>query len=257
MARVRSPNYPALGLPAAVDMVRKVHSLQQNTTEPRNVVLKHMGYSGVNGRALKSISALIKYGFLKKEGKEGLRVSDRAVAILYPDPDNPNLKEQELFAASREPDLFADIFDRWSHRPSEDSLRAFLIQKGYNLNSVEAVARAFYETYDLVSDFDALYDSDAELENEEDDDALVSEKKSQQKHAKSDDAKTVATDTRGASMKALPINLTKPIFDFETVEIATKIDNQEDLSKLISRLEQIKSMLPKKSEDESDISDLM
>ena len=43
------------------------------------------------------------------------------------------------------------------------------------------------------------------------------------------------------------MNCTRPIFDFESVQIVTKIDNQEDLSELVTRLEAIKGMLPKKS----------
>ena len=41
------------------------------------------------------------------------------------------------------------------------------------------------------------------------------------------------------------LNSTRPVFDFETVTINTRIDNQEDLAELIDRLEQLKSMLPK------------
>ena len=37
------------------------------------------------------------------------------------------------------------------------------------------------------------------------------------------------------------------VFDFETVAINTRIDNQEDLEELVLRLQQIKSMLPKES----------
>jgi hypothetical protein len=44
------------------------------------------------------------------------------------------------------------------------------------------------------------------------------------------------------------LNSTKPIFDFETVAIHTKIDNQEDLAELIERLEKIKGMLPNKTQ---------
>ena len=53
----------------------------------------------------------------------------------------------------------------------------------------------------------------------------------------------------GSTGFAPSVNSTKPIFDFESVSISTKIDNQEDLAELLNRLEQIKSMLPHKKVD--------
>ena len=55
---------------------------------------------------------------------------------------------------------------------------------------------------------------------------------------------------------ATNLNVTKPVFDFETVKVQTKIDNQEDLAELISRLEKIKTMLPMKSEENTRLRDL-
>lgn len=242
MTRVRSPAYPALSLPAAVEMIRKVHKIQQTTPEPRIVVLQHMGYSKENGRAQKSISALIKYGFLEKEGEDGLRVSKRAISILYPDPDNPAEQDAALLAASREPSLFNEIFERWGHRPSEESLRAYLINKGFNVNSVDQVARAFYDTFDLVSELADSYDSEITDEGEDEGEQMAETLMAE---------KGLAIKKRAPKTPppAIGLNVTKPLFDFETVQVQTMIDNQEDLAELISRLEQIKAMLPMKSQD--------
>ena len=242
MTRVRSPAYPALSLPAAVDMIRKVHKIQQNTPEPRIVVLHHMGYSKENGRAQKSISALIKYGFLKSEGADGLRVSDRAISILYPDPDNLALRDEALYSASREPSLYNEIFARWGHRPSEESLKAYLIKKGFNVNAVDQVARAFYDTFELVSDLSDSYDFE-DTDETEDEGEQMTETQTVEKERTSE-KRAVETPPLATSL-----NVTKPVFDFETVQVQTRIDNQEDLAELISRLEQIKAMLPMKSQD--------
>lgn len=242
MARVRSPAYPALSLPAAVEMIRKVHKIQQNTPEPRIVVLQHMGYSKENGRAQKSISALIKYGFLEKQGDEGLRVSDRAISILYPDPDNLAGRDEALLSASREPSLFNEIFQRWPHRPSEESLNAYLINKGFNVNSVDQVTRAFYDTFDLVSELDDSYDSEDTANYEDEDEQMTETLNAEREPALKKRVLERQPTTTG-------LNVTKPVFDFETVQIQTMIDNQEDLAELISRLEQIKAMLPMKPQD--------
>ncbi len=246
MSRVRSPAYPALSLPSAIESIRKVYFAQQGTPEPRDVVVKHMGYSKPSGTSDKSISALIKYGFLEKESHGNLRVTDRAISILYPDTDNPSISSAALYEAAREPDLFNTIFNRWDHRPSESSLQAFLIREGFNMNSVDNVARSFYDTYDLVNHIERAYDSstdDDELSDEDDD------------MNSSNDKIRVFTKavipppspTTHANVSDI-LNITKPMFDFETIQINTKIDNQDDLEELIARLESVKGMLPRKTD---------
>ena len=246
MARVRSPAYPSLSLSAAVDMIRKVYSAQQGTPEPREVVLKHMGYSGESGRALKSISSLIKYGFLEKHGNDGMRVSKRAISIIYPDPDDPDATNKALFDASREPALFQELFERWEQRPTENSLESYLIRKGFNVNAVESVARAFYETFDLVSGFSDSSDSadhDEPVETEED---SIPEKQDVREHYT---LKHPARYVSGATNQdTMPLNDTRPIFDFDTVVVRTTIDNRNDLAELISRLQKLEQMLPVKAE---------
>jgi hypothetical protein len=245
MARKRSPNYPALSLPEAIERIKDVHKEQQTTAEPREVVLQHMGYAGVSGRSLKSISALIKYGLLEDAGGNELRVSRRALAILFPDPEDPTAKQQALLDAAHNPSLFAAIFDKWkTTRPSEASLKSFLAHKEFNTNSVEQVARAFYETFDLVNDLLGSYDSSGRKPADDDDDEEEEDAMEQTPH------QPAKVDTGGAKT-SIPssVNSTKPVFDFETVQINTRIDNQEDLAELVSRLEQIKSMLPKKGQN--------
>lgn len=241
MARVRSPNYPGLSLPSAIERIEQVHAQQQRTPEPREVVMRHMGYGSVNGRALKAISALLKYGFLEDAGK-GLRVSERAIAILFPDPSNPDLKRQAISEAARAPDLFQRIFERWEGRPSADALKHFLIHQGFSLNAVEQVARSFYDTFDLVESQGAAYDPSDTAQEE---DAVMEAENAKPKVSA---GVGIATVTSSARAVGIALNSTKPVFDFETVAINTKIDNQEDLAELIERLEQLKAMLPKKTQ---------
>ena len=47
----------------------------------------------------------------------------------------------------------------------------------------------------------------------------------------------------GAAAEAVR-NVTKPVFDFETVGVWTMIDNRRDLRELINRLEKLEAMLP-------------
>ena len=124
MARVRSPNYPAISLAETLKRVGQLHTRERQHLMAREVVVKGMGYSGVNGASLGALSAGVKYGLLDQAGKgQDYRVSDRAVAILH--PHTPAEKADAIRAAARSPALFAELLDHFKGSlPSDDNLRA-------------------------------------------------------------------------------------------------------------------------------------
>jgi len=159
MARVRSPNYPALSLPDAIDRIKKVHTSQQHLPEPREVVAQHMGYGGLNGAALKSLSALIKYGLLVEETKGELKVSDRALSIIF--SDTAEEKFNALLEAATEPALFSEIYDRWEGAiPSDESLKNYLVRRQFSTSAMDSVTKNYRETFELVARESVEYDSD-------------------------------------------------------------------------------------------------
>ena len=149
MARVRSPNYPAVGLPEAIERIRNLHELQHQTPEEREVVAQHLGYGGLNGQSLKILSALIKFGLLEKTQNGCLRVSDRAINILYPEGDD---RSQAIREAAFAPDLFSDIRERWPDRaPTDESLRAYLIRRQFAQSAIDDVIENYRETIEFVT----------------------------------------------------------------------------------------------------------
>src|SRR5258708_7551011 len=127
MARIRSPNYPAISLPDALKRIGQVFARERLHKAPREVVVKGMGYGGINGASLTALSAALKYGLLVKEG-EDYRVSDRAVAILH--PHTPQEKSEALKQAAFSPKLFAELAEHFKGDvPSDDNLRAYLVRR--------------------------------------------------------------------------------------------------------------------------------
>lgn len=51
--------------------------------------------------------------------------------------------------------------------------------------------------------------------------------------------------TKKFKKQNMPMNRANPIFDFEHVYIATKIDNRNDLFDLVNHLQKIAPLLPK------------
>lgn len=153
--RTRSPNYPALSLPVALDKVATLYKNQHTHSAPREVVAQGMGYNSLNGASATAISALHKYGLLDRLGDE-LKLSDRAMRILH--PHSPEEKAAAIREAAYEPTLFAELADRFTGAfPSDDILRNFLIRSGFSPAAVSFVILAYRDTAELVASEGGAY----------------------------------------------------------------------------------------------------
>ena len=167
MARIRSPNYPAISLAEAIKRVGQIHVKERQHPCSKEVAIKGIGYSGIHGVSLGALSALVKYGLLDQEGRgEDYRVSDRAVAILH--PHTPTEKAVAINEAARSPVLFNELLDYFNGSlPSDDNLRAYLVRKGFSQTSLANVIQSFRETMELVSSNSEGYNSGISQNTEE------------------------------------------------------------------------------------------
>jgi len=146
--RTRSPNYPSLSLPEALDKVRLIYQNQHTHGAPREVVVKSMGYAGINGASATAISALSKYGLLEGRGDE-IRVSDRAMRFL--NPLNDQERSEAIREAAKEPALFQELTEKFpGPLPNEEVLRNYLIRNGFAPAAVSGVILAYRETLAYV-----------------------------------------------------------------------------------------------------------
>jgi len=154
--RVRSPNYPALSLPEAVEKVHMVYRSQHTHGAPREVVVKGMGYAGLNGASATAVSALMKYGLLDRSGDE-LKVSSRAMCIIA--PHSQEEKAEALRDAAFSPPLFSELAEKFPDRmPSDEVLKNYLIRKGFATGALPSVISAYKETSEMVERDAAPYD---------------------------------------------------------------------------------------------------
>lgn len=151
MSRVRSPNYPAMSLPEAVDRIRTIHKAEGKNSMGRETIAKLLGFSGINGASATAISAIGKYGLLEVAGDGESRVSELAVNILY--PDDSAEKQKSLAEAAFRPTLFREVREKWPDRPpSDENLRSYLVKKGFAQNALDGVIRIYRETIDNLGD---------------------------------------------------------------------------------------------------------
>jgi hypothetical protein len=149
MSRMRSPSYPSVPLKQAIDLVSKIHRSCRSNVITRENAVHEMGYSGLTGRSMKVLSALLQFGLLEKAGTGDVKVTQRAVDILH-GIDESDRNEATLEAAYA-PQLFRDIHERFPDGiPSEGVIRSYLIQQDFVDVAIGPAITAFMETYRTV-----------------------------------------------------------------------------------------------------------
>lgn len=158
MAKSRSPVYPAIGLPEAIERIRRVYEKDYTAKLPKLVIAEHMGYSALSGKALAVLSALNKYGLLEGRGDES-RVTPLAVEILAHEPGTKE-RGDAILAAATAPELFQDMDERSSGGKGSDAgLKAWLQTIGFIPSAAEAAIRSYRETKALVESESGGYTS--------------------------------------------------------------------------------------------------
>lgn len=156
MSRIRSPNYPQIGLGAAIERARLIYKAERQNRISRDTAVKLMGFGGYNGASAGVLSAVLKFGLLEGQGEE-MRVSDLAVRILVPHDDDE--KAEAIREAAANPPLFVEMAERWPNDPPSDhSLRAYLTRRGFADSALEAVIKSYWDTASLVRDAGPQYD---------------------------------------------------------------------------------------------------
>ncbi|MGA2149453.1 MAG: hypothetical protein ABSH49_31340 [Bryobacteraceae bacterium] len=165
--RHRSPNYPALGLRAAVDKINAVYAQDGLATSLKIAALKHMGYEKAHGEAARTLSALKSFGLIEEIG-DRIKLTQRGIDIVARE-EGDSQRSTALWTAAISPDIYQDLLKQYreSGLPSDIALKSELIAvKRFNPNAVQEFIRDFRDTLEFagISDVRVI---DWNLENEE------------------------------------------------------------------------------------------
>jgi hypothetical protein len=165
MAKMRSPNYPAVGLSQAIAAAGKLWKEEKRTAVAQNVAAKALGYKGLNGPARMVLSAMKKYGLLDGRGN-AVKLSDQAITILHSEPDSEQRAEALRKAALR-PDLFRELYQ--SHREASDTAltSCLMVQKSFSDAGARQCITAFRDTLAVANLKASGYSPDAGTEPDE------------------------------------------------------------------------------------------
>lgn len=146
-AKGRSPNYPALSLPQALEATRKLWDAEKRTAVSHETAAHAMGYSSLSGPARVAIGALRQYGLIDKAEAGHIRVSQLGVSALHGDGTD---QAAAVATAAGQPELFRELMV--SHlEASENAIRSYLItKKSFVEDGARKAAKAFRETMALA-----------------------------------------------------------------------------------------------------------
>lgn len=163
----RSPNYPSISLPYAVDRAKTLYEKDRRAGAPIDVALKHLGYNSRNGAALRVLAALRTFG-LTEERDGRIFVSPSALDVLvYPDSDER--RKRPLRDCALKPAAYQKVYDRYKDGlPSDETIKAELIREfGFNDKVVDSFLNDFKATLDFagVKFGDSAQDATQNTEN--------------------------------------------------------------------------------------------
>jgi hypothetical protein len=162
----RSPNYPSVGLETAIASAGQLYRKEKRSPVPMEVAAKDLGYQSLSGPARSRLAAMRHYGLIDLTGKALVKVSDRAMVLLFREPTETQYRE-ELQKAALEPAIFRDLYDGYRDA-SESNIRWYLMgQRKYSEDGAQRLIRSFQATLDFAKLTDQSYDPDDRGDDEE------------------------------------------------------------------------------------------
>src|SRR5437879_1101818 len=149
--RHRSPNYPSIGLRAAVGKIDTLYKNGGLAPLMKVTALKQMGFENPAGDAARVLSAVRSFGLIEDIGEDRLKLSQRGIDIVARQSDAPQ-RLAALRAAASSPPIYKEILTEFegSGIPPDGTLRSELIAaKKFNPNAVDSFIRDFRDTLDF------------------------------------------------------------------------------------------------------------
>jgi hypothetical protein len=164
MAKMRSPNYPAIGLPDAVNEIQKIWEKEKKTAVSVDVLGAAMGYTSLSGPVRTKVAALRKYGLLdQNNGRYSL--SELAVKILHGQPEE---RSQALAIAAQRPELFRELYS--SHAEASDAAlkSELVVHREFSEAGAKQFIKAFRDTLSIASPSEVAYNPSQDVDDRED-----------------------------------------------------------------------------------------
>lgn len=260
--RIRSPAYPYVSLPKAIEYARKFWGKETRNFASILIASTHLGFASVTGPAGQIIAALTQFGLMESSGEKATRkvkLTDHAIRILGATDQKSATFMALIKRSALLPKLYADLMSKYpSGLPSDASLRHELeYERGFNPGVVADVVRAFRETVSFAN----LDESGTVPTSEADRDDMASDVPEVDSMPESEQTTNARATVSAAPRKPViqviddPDETERLRFNLKggrrvRVMFTGHLPTQEDIDKLIKNLELNKDTFPETAEDE-------
>ena len=150
-SRTRSPSYPYLDLPTALEKVTVLWNVEGRHPAAVSVAMQHWGYKEESSTGYSCVAALKKFGLVDHDGMgetRQIRLSALALAILLDRDPASDDRRDALRRAALNPRIHAELWERYgADLPSDQTLRRFLvIERNFNEASVDELLAEYKAT---------------------------------------------------------------------------------------------------------------
>jgi hypothetical protein len=150
--RKRSPSYPYVSLPVAIDRLRAFHSVNKRYEALIADAAQPWNMKPTSSSVLRNVAALVAFGLLDESGSgetRKIRVSDLGLKILL--DDRREQKDSLIVDAALKPKAISDCFLKWSMsgdgRPGDRvALSVLKIEMDFSEDAAEHFLRIYDET---------------------------------------------------------------------------------------------------------------
>jgi hypothetical protein len=149
VAKERSPNFPYVGLAAAVQAARKLYEAERRSPVTLEAVARAFGHATMSGPATSKVAAIRQYGLIEQVSPGKYRVSDDALALALRKPGDSEY-EEALRKAALTPPLFAELFKAYPEA-SDETLRWHLVkERSFSPEGAARLIRSFRDTISVA-----------------------------------------------------------------------------------------------------------
>lgn len=151
--KVRSPAYPAISLPKAVEYVEAFYQKEHQHAAAPAVAAKALGFSDhTTGPAGSALAALKYFGLLEHDDKKNMRVTQTALdIILSPSADHPP-RVKAIRDAALTPAIYQELWAKWEGRlPSDQNIAYYLErERKFNPKVISGIIKDFRATLEFA-----------------------------------------------------------------------------------------------------------
>lgn len=166
----RSPSFPAISLPEAIDQARKLYESHKTHAVPLSLAAKAWGVSETSSAVLALTAALKAFGLVTDSGSgksRTIRISDEARKILTNPPSDVRRELLRKFFLT--PQIVRTLFQEWGAEPPARETAEWELtnQRGFTREAARRFYAMYRESIEFLARENALPSlaQDAGLEN--------------------------------------------------------------------------------------------